>query len=133
MLSILMTVALGGCGGTGFGGRYVGEIQRTDTRNNTSNTKSENWTIDERGATLTRDRDGVTCQLTLETGDCSEGCFNKVIVDGECTFDGERFTLETGLIESGNVSDNDFQISTSWTSTTGVQGAIVESGVITKQ
>ncbi len=123
------------CGGTNFTGTYVGDIVRTDVRTNTFTTVTEKWTINDNASKLFRVRDGIPCELTLELG-CSMGCFDKVISAGECIFDGELFRLESGLIDSGNLGDNDFQISMSWTAA-GAGGArvqaIVESGIMTKQ
>lgn len=134
VIPVVLASTLAACGGTDFDGAYVGDISRTDIRTNTSTTVNEKWTID--GAKLTRVRSGTTCELTLEAGSCTEGCFNQVITGGECTFGGELFRLETGLIESGNVSDKVYQISTLWT-VTGVGGAriaaLTESGMISKQ
>ena len=93
------------------------------------------WTIVEgQGANLVRQRQTETCTLKLETGACLEGCFNHVMVAGQqCVFAGETFTLEAGKLESGNVSDQDNTITTSWTSATGIVGAITETGTITRQ
>ena len=124
-----------GCGGTDFTGTYVGTIARTDSRTAMTTSSVETWTIvDGQGANLVRKRQTETCTLKLETGTCSQGCYNQVIVAGQqCVFAGETFTLEAGLIDSGNVSDEDNTISTSWTSAAGIVGAITETGTITRQ
>lgn len=128
-------LTLPGCGGSDFTGTYVGTIARTDSRTAMTTSSIETWTIvDGPRANLVRKRQAETCTLKLETGTCSEGCFNQVIVAGQqCVFGGETFTLEAGLIDSGNVSDEDVTISASWTSSTGIVGAITETGTITRQ
>ncbi|MBP9085228.1 MAG: hypothetical protein KBG15_03880 [Kofleriaceae bacterium] len=123
------------CGGTDFSGTYVGTVARTDSRTAMTTSSVETWTlVDGPGANLVRQRQAETCTLKLETGTCSEGCFNQVIVAGQqCIFGGETFTLEAGLLDSGNVSDEDVTISASWTSSAGIVGAITETGTITRQ
>lgn len=134
-LLVVVALPLAGCGGSDFTGTYVGSITRTDTRTATTTSKAETWTIvDGANANLVRKRDAEQCALKLETGTCSEGCYNQVILAGQqCVFGGETFTLEAGVIEDGNVSDADYTVSATWKSATGVAGAIVESGTLTRQ
>jgi hypothetical protein len=137
LMTLLLVAALplAGCGGSDFTGTYVGSITRTDTRTATTTSKAETWTIvDGANANLVRKRDAEQCTLKLETGTCSDGCYNQVILAGQqCVFGGETFTLEAGEIKDGNVSDADYTISATWKSATGVAGAIVESGTLTRQ
>ena len=137
LMTLLVVVALhlAGCGGSDFTGIYVGSIARTDTRTAATTSKAETWTIvDGANANLVRKRDAEQCTLKLETGTCSDGCYNQVILAGQqCVFGGETFTLEAGEIKDGNVSDADYTVSATWKSATGVAGAIVESGTLTRQ
>ena len=127
-----LTTILVACGGNDFSGSYVGDVAQLDTRTNATTTASEHWTIDD--ATLVRTRGNESCSLALETGTCSDGCYNKVIlVDQHCTFAAESFALEMGEVSDGNVSDHAVTISLSWTSAAGVHAALVESGTLTKQ
>ncbi|HPH66848.1 MAG TPA: hypothetical protein PLF40_13925 [Kofleriaceae bacterium] len=134
-LLLIVALPLAGCGGTDFTGTYMGSIARTDTRTAATTSKAETWVIaDGANANLVRKRDAEQCTLKLETGTCSEGCYNQVILAGQqCIFGGETFTLEAGVIKDGNVSDDDYTISTSWRSAAGVAGAVVESGTLTRQ
>ena len=137
LVGVLVAAALPlpGCGGSDFTGTYVGTIARTDSRTAMTTSSVETWTIvDGPSANLVRKRQAETCTLKLETGTCSDGCFNQVIVAGQqCIFAGETFTLEAGKIDSGNVSDDAYAISTSWTSAARIVGAITETGTITRQ
>ena len=75
-----------------------------------------------------------TCTLQLETGTCSDGCYSQVIVANQpCVFAGETLTLEAGTIDSGDVSNDDYTIATSWKSITGAVAAVTETGTMTRQ
>jgi len=131
-LTILLLV-LAACGGHDFDGTWSGSIDRDVLATSTMTTLDERWDIDEAAGTLDRMRGSEHCTLSIERGECSHGCFDKVILAGQtCTLDGVPLVLLEGLMETAG-GTRDATVSLSWATAPGDPAEVLESGTMTQQ
>jgi hypothetical protein len=128
--ALAMTAAVG-CGGSDFDGTWAGEVQRTVIATGATATVNERWVINDQAGTLQRSRGAERCDLMVETGLCSRGCFVKVVIAGQaCTLDGRTAVLVEGFLTTETSPDS---ISMKWASELGRDPEILETGALSKR
>jgi len=131
-----MLLALGACGGHDFDGTYQGDVLRVDQGSGDGVTRPEEWIIDVQARTLHRTRGSEACDLDLEGPDCSQGCYNKVVLAGQaCTIDGQTLILQSGLLESqsSDIPDGGIRITMTWGASANGEAEIVDTGLLGQQ
>lgn len=133
LLMVLGFLAVG-CGGTDFTGTWTGDIERANVGTGTAVTLAEKWQINDRADRLDRTRGTETCTLTLETGTCSRGCFDKVVLAGQpCVIDGRTLVLLEGYLSEEGAGDGVADVSMSWAVTGTGAPEIIETGTLDQQ
>jgi len=133
---ISAVIALAGCGGHDFTGMYQGDVHRVDQASSADVAASATVTINSNASQLTWSRGSEMCDLQLETGQCSHGCYDKVILSGQtCTIEGQTLVLVSGLLESqlADIPDNGIRMTMTWAATADGTPRYVDSGVLARQ
>lgn len=120
-----------GCGGTDFTGTWTGDIERANVTTGAAVTLAETWKINGPADRLDRTRGAETCALMLETGTCSRGCFDKVVLAGQsCAIDGRTMVLLEGYLSEEGAGDGIAEVSMSWAITATTAPEIIETGTL---
>ena len=128
-----LLLALSACGGHDFSGTYQGDVLRVNEISGEGTARREIWTLDTQTRTLHRSRGKEQCDLDLEGPDCSQGCYNKVVLAGQaCVIDGHTRILQAGLLESQSVDipDDDIRVTMTWSSSAGGDTEVADQGIL---
>jgi hypothetical protein len=133
MKTTMVVLVLAACGGHDFDGTWLGSIERDDVATSAKTTLDERWEIDEEAGTLDRTRGSEQCTMNIERGECSRGCYDKVILAGQtCMLDGASLVLLDGFMAT-NGGSRDASVMLMWASAPGGTTGVIETGTMTQQ